>query len=84
MVAIPGQSCSRLCLNSATRLLPTHPEKRLRGIDIPRHRRHRPGDEGEAAYAGTRQVGGQSLALLRKSGKQGDEIIVMPVGEATA
>ncbi len=55
-------------------------EKRLRGIDIPRHRRHRRGDEGDAAYAGTRQVGGHSLALLKK----GDEIIVVPVGEATA
>ena len=62
-------------------------EKRLKGIDIPQHRHYRQGDEGQAAYAGTRQVGGQSLALLKKAGepgKQGDEIIVMPIDEATA
>jgi hypothetical protein len=54
--------------------------KRLKGIDISRHRRYCQGDAGDAAYAGTRQVGGHSLALLKK----GDEVIVMPVGEATA
>jgi hypothetical protein len=62
-------------------------EKRLKGIDIPQHRHYRQGDEGQVAYAGTRQVGGQSLALLKKAGepgKQGDEIIVMPIDEATA
>ena len=62
-------------------------EKRIKGIDIPQHRHYRQGDEGQAAYAGTRQVGGQSLALLKKAGepgKQGDEIIVMPIDEATA
>jgi hypothetical protein len=55
-------------------------EKRLKGIDLPKHRHSRQGDEGNASYAGTRQVGGQFLALLKK----GDEIIVMPVDEATA
>jgi hypothetical protein len=62
-------------------------EKRLKGIDIPQHRHYRQGEEGSAAYAGTRQVGGQSLALLKKAGepgKQGEEIIVMPIDEATA
>ena len=59
-------------------------EKRLKGIDLPKHRHYRQGDEGNVAYAGTRQVGGQSLALLKKAGKQVDEIIVMPVDEATA
>ena len=39
-------------------------EKRLKGIDIPQHRHYRQGDEGQAAYAGTRQVGGQSLSLI--------------------
>ena len=59
-------------------------EKRLKGIDIPQHRHYRQGDEGQAAYAGTRQVGGQSLALLKKADKPVDEIIVMPIDEATA
>ena len=52
----------------------------MRGIDIPLHRHYQQGDEGSAAYAGTRQIGGYSLALLKK----GDAIIVMPVDEATA
>ena len=64
-------------------------EKRLKGIDIPQHRHYRQGDEGQAAYAGTRQVGGQYLALLKKGdgdkqSKQIEEIIVMPIDEATA
>jgi hypothetical protein len=54
--------------------------KRLKGIDILKHRDYRQGDEGRAVYAGTRQVGGHSLALVKKNG----EIIVMPVDEATA
>ena len=64
-------------------------EKRLKGIDIPQHRHYRQGDEGQSAYAGTRQVGGQYLALLKKGDgdkpdKQIEEIIVMPIDEATA
>jgi hypothetical protein len=55
-------------------------EKRLKGIDLPKHRHYRQGDEGNASYAGTRQVGGQFLALLKK----GDEIIVMPIDGTTA
>jgi D-lyxose ketol-isomerase len=55
-------------------------EKRMKGIDIPLHRHYKQGDEGSTSYAGTRQVGGHSLALLKK----GDDMIVMPVDEATA
>ena len=55
-------------------------EKRIKGISIPLHRHYMQGDEGSTTYAGTRQVGGHSLALLKK----GDDIIVMPVDEATA
>jgi hypothetical protein len=55
-------------------------EKRMKGINIPLHRNYKQGDEGSTSYAGTRQVGGHSLALLKK----GDDMIVMPVDEATA
>ena len=55
-------------------------EKRMKGISIPLHRHYRQGDEGSTTYAGTRQIGGHSMALLKKE----EDIIVMPVDEATA
>lgn len=49
-------------------------------LDIPNHIRYDKGHEGPAAYAGTRWVEGQALALL----KRGEEVLVMPVDDATA
>jgi hypothetical protein len=53
--------------------------KRLKGFDIPNHCRYTDGD-GALAFQGTRTVEGQALALL----KRGDEVMVMPIDQATA
>jgi hypothetical protein len=53
--------------------------KRLKGFDIPKHSRYTDGD-GALAFQGTRTVEGQLLALL----KRGDEVMVMPIDQATA
>jgi hypothetical protein len=55
-------------------------EKRLKIFDIPKHRRYNENDSGTAIYAGTRQSDGRSLALL----KRGEEVMVLPIDEATA
>ena len=54
--------------------------KRLKIFDIQNHVRYTDDSEGTAVYVGTRQVEGQSLALL----KRGEEVMVLPVDEATA
>jgi hypothetical protein len=55
-------------------------DKRVKGFDIKKHKRYNRYGEGPLAFAGTRQVDGQRLALLAR----GDEIEVLPVDEATA
>jgi hypothetical protein len=55
-------------------------EKRLTIFDIPKHRRYNENDSGAAIYAGSRQIDGHSLALL----KRGEEVMVLPIDEATA
>ncbi|MGS0754748.1 hypothetical protein ACVBEH_08545 [Roseateles sp. GG27B] len=56
--------------------------KRANGLDISKHYRYidRSDGAGVVAYAGTRQIEGQSLALLKRD----DEVMVLPVDEATA
>lgn len=51
--------------------------RRADGLAIPRHAGYGPGNDGPAAFAGLRHVGGQALALLRRGG----EIMVLPVDE---
>ena len=53
--------------------------KRLKGFDIPKHSRYTAG-EGALTFQGTRNVEGQPLALL----KRGEEVMVMPIDQATA
>ena len=53
---------------------------RLKVFDIPKHTRYNQGNDGVAAFAGIRQVEGQALALL----KRGEEVMVLPVDDATA
>ncbi|EFI8498290.1 relaxase/mobilization nuclease domain-containing protein [Escherichia coli] len=55
-------------------------DKRAKGFDIPNHRRYTEADNGITAFAGTRNVEGEILALLKRD----EEIIVLPVDEATA
>jgi len=53
--------------------------KRLKGFDIPKHIRYTAGD-GPLKFQGVRNVDNQALALL----KRGDEVMVMPIDQATA
>lgn len=55
-------------------------QKRINGFEIPKHARYTFLKDVSAKYAGTRHVDGQALALL----KVGEEILVLPVDEATA
>ena len=54
--------------------------KRAVGSDIPKHRRYTERDGGPANFAGVRQIGGETLALLKRH----DDVIVLPVDAATA
>lgn len=53
--------------------------KRLAGMDIPKHRPFEQTND-PLFYAGTRDVEGQKLALLRR----GDEIMVQPIDATSA
>jgi hypothetical protein len=53
---------------------------RLKIFDIPKHTRYNQVNDGASAFAGIRQVEGQTLALL----KHGEEVMVLPVDDATA
>ncbi|HCM7206558.1 TPA: relaxase/mobilization nuclease domain-containing protein [Salmonella enterica subsp. enterica serovar Typhimurium str. D23580] len=54
--------------------------KRVKGFDIPKHRRYNENDAGAVKFAGLRQVEGESLALLKRD----DEVVVLAVDAATA
>ncbi|WP_426811690.1 TraI/MobA(P) family conjugative relaxase (plasmid) [Pseudomonas sp. WOUb67] len=66
--------------SSADKYIAERSAKRAKGFDIPNHRRYTEADKGAASFAGTRQIEGETLALLKRD----DEIIVLPVDEATA
>lgn len=53
--------------------------KRLKIFDIPKHSRYTEGD-GTLAFAGVRNVEGQTLALV----KRGEAVMVMPIDQASA
>lgn len=55
-------------------------QKRSKGLEIPKHARYTFSMDVSAIYAGLRRIDGQALALL----KAGEEILVLPVDEATA
>jgi hypothetical protein len=77
-VSGPGRVTAPLA--AADKYIAEREEKRLKGFDIPKHSRYNQGNDGPAAFAGTRQVEGQTLALL----KRGEEVMVLPIDDATA
>lgn len=66
--------------SAADKYIAEREAKRLIVFDIPKHTRYNHGNDGAAAFAGIRQIEGQTLALL----KRGDEVMVLPVDDATA
>lgn len=65
---------------AADKYIAEREEKRAKGFDIPKHSRYNHGNDDSAAFAGIRQIEGQSLALL----KRGEEVMVLPIDAATA
>lgn len=65
--------------NAADKYIAEREVKRLKGFDIPKHSRYT-NQDGAVTYGGTRNVQGQSLALLNR----GDEVLVLPIDKATA
>lgn len=55
-------------------------EKRLRGINVPMHRRYTEGDAGTLSFAGLRRVDGSAIVLLKRD----DVVCVLPVDEKMA
>ena len=66
--------------SAADKYIAERASKQSKGFDIPNHRRYNQDDKGAALFAGTRQVEGETLALLKRD----EEIIVLPVDAATA
>jgi hypothetical protein len=69
-----------LTTGAVDRYIAEREQKRVNGFDIPKHARYTSLNAGTAAYAGMRRIDGHALALLR----QGDEVMVLEVDEATA
>jgi len=74
-----GPRVSSKQVAAADRYIAEREEKRLKSFDIPKHTRYT-GQNCSISYAGIRNIEGQTLALL----KHGDEIMVLPVDQATA
>jgi hypothetical protein len=65
---------------AADRYIAEREQKRVDGFDILKHVQYTTLDAGVAAYAGTRRIDGQVLALLRR----GNQVKVLEVDAATA
>lgn len=66
--------------NAINKYIAERETKRQTIIDIPEHIRYVKDNDGEAVFAGIRQIDGETLALL----KSGEKIMVLAVDEATA
>ena len=67
-------------LAAADKYIAEREATRLKVFDIPKHTRYNHGNDGAAAFAGIRQIEGQALVLL----KRGEEVMVLPIDDATA
>lgn len=76
--SVIGSSVSPEQVTAADKYIAEREKKRLSYHDILKHSRY-DGQDG-VSYAGTRNVEGHMLALLKK----GDEILVLPIDQATA
>lgn len=76
---VPGAEAALERIDAAERYIAEREAKRQAGMDVLKHRPFEAGP-GPLSYAGTREVKGQKLALLRR----GDEIMVLPVDATSA
>ncbi|MFH0782290.1 MAG: TraI/MobA(P) family conjugative relaxase [Pseudomonadota bacterium] len=72
----PGINQERI--TSVDKYIAEREQKRVSGLDIPKHCRYFAAD-GPLTYFGTRNVDGQKLALLKNS----DTVMVLPIDEPT-
>jgi len=76
---VSGSGVTPEKIAAAEKYIAEREAKRAAGMDIPKHR---PFEAGKVplSYAGTREVEGQKMALL----KRGDEIMVLPIDATSA
>lgn len=77
---VPEKTMPTQPKSAADKYIAERTSKLAKGFDIPNHRRYTQDDKGAALFAGTRQIEGETLALLKRD----EEIIVLPVDAATA
>lgn len=65
---------------AADKYIAEREQKRAKVFDIPKHIRYNFTNDETVLFSGLRQIDGQSLALL----KLGEEVMVLPVDDATA
>jgi hypothetical protein len=65
---------------AADKYIAEREKARLKVLDIPKHTRYNYDADGATAFAGTRRVDGQLLALLKRR----VEVMVLPIDDATA
>ena len=78
--AAPAPAKPEKTLSPVDKYIAERNSLRAKIFDIPNHRGYTETDKGPALFAGTRQVEGETLALLKRD----EEIIVLPVDAATA
>ncbi len=76
---ISGARLDAAAIAAADQYIEEREQKRINIIDISKYRRYNEADIGNATFSGIRRIEGQSLVLL----KRGEEIVVMPINEAT-
>lgn len=76
---VVGARVTQEQIAAADKYIAERESKRLKGFDIKKHSRYTAGD-GTLLFAGLRNVEGQTLALV----KRGDNVLVMPIDQATA
>jgi hypothetical protein len=64
---------------AAAKYIAEREQKRSKMFDIPKHVKYNFSNDATVIFGGVRQVDGQALALL----KQGEEVAVLPIDEAT-
>jgi hypothetical protein len=64
---------------AADKYISEREQKRTKIFDIPKHIQYNFTNDATVLFGGLRQIDGQALALL----KQGEEVIVLPVDDAT-
>jgi len=75
-----GEGGADLLFKAADAYIAEREGKRLKGFDIPKHRRYNDRDAGACTFRGVRQIDESYLALLGKEG----EMLVVPIDAATA